>query len=82
MRQEQQKQQYLMGSMGVSQGYVSWDPNMGSMQPPPQQYGQQYQSLPHGYMPPPAYALSGPSANIQQQVMREILLETQNCRWE
>ncbi|KAL0278626.1 UNVERIFIED_CONTAM: hypothetical protein PYX00_000394 [Menopon gallinae] len=66
MRQEQQKQQYLMGNIGVPQ-HVAWDSTIPPMQTPPAQYGQQYQSVPGGYVPNPGYSMPGPSSAVAQQ---------------
>lgn len=68
MRQEQQKQQYLMGNMGMPQ-HVPWDSTIPPMQPPPAQYGQQYQSVTGSYVPNPGYSMPGHSNDVTQQVI-------------
>lgn len=67
MRQEQQKQQYLMG-MSQASHYATWDNKLPSMQPPPHQFGQQFQSLPAGNPPSIGYALQGPGVVSQVRI--------------
>lgn len=67
MRQEQQKQHYLMGSLGMPQGYPGWDSKGPAMPSPTHQFGQQYQSLPAGN-PAAGYQIPPSSSNVPQPV--------------
>lgn len=68
MRQEQQKQQYLMGSLGMNQSYSTWDSKVPPLQSPSHQFGQQYQSLPVGNPPSTGYAIPQTSSGVPQPV--------------